>query len=133
MRISDWSSDVCSSDLHGHVLPAPDLVELEVAALEAAVLLEVHRGAGAVVVDRPSRLQRRDAPGEGGDAVSRSVADPPDMLLDLVDVRASGALDRQQQQVDLVVPGAAVGILDLAVGFLRSEDHTSALPSLMRL
>src|SRR3546814_16827000 len=81
MRISDWSSDVCSSDLHGHVLPAPDLVELEVAALEAAVLLEVHRGAGAVVVDRPSRLQRRDALGAGGDAVSRSVADPPDMLL----------------------------------------------------
>src|SRR5690625_2946159 len=107
--------------LDGQILPIPDLIEFEVAAREAAVLLEIYRGTGTVIIDPLSGSQRLGALGKGGDTIARPVCNPPDMALDLVHVRASRTFDRQQQNVDLVVGSATIGILDLAVGFLANE------------
>src|SRR3546814_5128341 len=58
MRISDWSSDVCSSDLLRQITDAADrlhrLVILEIG-------LQCHRGRDAVALDQRHRL-REDAP-----------------------------------------------------------------------
>src|SRR3546814_6503978 len=51
MRISDWSSDVCSSDLHFHCLV--DLVRvLDALDLAADFLADCHPGAPSVPVDQ---------------------------------------------------------------------------------
>src|SRR3546814_993617 len=59
MRISDWSSDVCSSDLE-HVGPDFQIGALDVEALAAAGLEQSHRDQ----VDR--QTQRRDHQHAGG-------------------------------------------------------------------
>src|SRR3546814_10511474 len=116
MRISDWSSDVCSSDLpllqlgldpgHGDVAGQPVAQEaLELADLEEEVLrlAQFRRGAADHGVGR-FELGRR--------------------------VRRAAVL----AVVAVLVRRAAVGAdaLDVAVG-QRSEEHTSELQSLMRI
>src|SRR3546814_3707523 len=118
MRISDWSSDVCSSDLVVGRLGRLDAVDLALAEalrmLGCAARLRVGDEAG----DRPA--------GAGQDA-------------------DQSADDRAAQEVDLAAPGrreglrqakAARGGGDLQVAVRRrhhrSEEPTSELPSLMR-
>src|SRR3546814_8493156 len=105
MRISDWSSDVCSSDL---------VVDVHLIALAAELLGGGEAaGAGTDDADRLRALARRRhrlhpafLPGGVGD-----------VLLD----RADG--DR-----------AVARLLDDTVAFAeRSEEHTSELQSLMRI
>src|SRR3546814_8156878 len=86
MRISDWSSDVCSSDLERIHPPRIEII-----------LVDIEPGATVAVADhaRLARLRRR-GPAQPGPAVG--------------DVHAGGA-----------------------VMFLRSEEHTSELQSLMRI
>src|SRR3546814_12199952 len=63
MRISDWSSDVCSSDLGGKLRGA---VGGDEAVLEQVVLgrrVELDRAAGAVVVGDHQALGRNEARG----------------------------------------------------------------------
>src|SRR3546814_2906819 len=58
MRISDWSSDVCSSDLHvGHLADRPDALPHPVPQGQLRRLL--HAADGGPAFDRVSRLQRR--------------------------------------------------------------------------
>src|SRR3546814_9026549 len=70
MRISDWSSDVCSSDLVLHVPEATpgslDLLDEKVRGLDRAV-----RGSGAVVVQdlAAPAAQGLEEPGELGPGV----------------------------------------------------------------
>src|SRR3546814_2807776 len=109
MRISDWSSDVCSSDLHGF-----DQVDARAGQLDATA---ADRHGGCV--------------GAGFDAVGhdlvfgalqRRFAMHGDMLAaDALDLGAHG---------DQAV--AEVGDLGFARG-IRSEEHTSELQSLMRI
>src|SRR3546814_9259888 len=77
MRISDWSSDVCSSDLHGHaalagIIAAHDAAEPLIGAVEGseaggappeAVALGAQRAAG---VDAGGNQEHAVVIGEGG-------------------------------------------------------------------
>src|SRR3546814_6798126 len=103
MRISDWSSDVCSSDLHG-VLGRP-----------AAV--------GGVEVDdvaqQDAALDERLAPRQQGADGQRALADAADHLLAAgLDALGDGDLALARQQFHRAH---------------RSEEHTSELQSLMRI
>src|SRR3546814_4082140 len=112
MRISDWSSDVCSSDLH------------DVTALERA-------GAGRV---------RIAGVAEAFDAVLFATGRQPntgDLGLDAagVDTDAAGHVCVDARQ-DTSADGVhAVGdVTDrVALTPVRSEEHTSELQSLMRI
>src|SRR3546814_4004100 len=107
MRISDWSSDVCSSDLHGRA------------------------GIGAVGRLRPDELCAECAPGGSRAAAGQqsdhlatergAVADQP------------GAQPREPAAL-LAPADPAVGPADAgAADRSRSEEHTSELQSLMRI
>src|SRR3546814_2521436 len=125
MRISDWSSDVCSSDLHAEALVLGELVE-DVGRRRDRVRPEEHR-------------QLRQLPGSHEAPGQRGVA---------VDVRVgAGRLDRRSHLVGVVeqLRGLTEGVAGLEGGdvrvphqglgrelLLRSEEHTSELQSLMR-
>src|SRR3546814_6465261 len=104
MRISDWSSDVCSSDL-GFESQLPEIARARRCA---------QRGKLAVLADRLAGIARRDAHAgqqqRGGNPQLRSA------LLD-----AFGG--------DLQVE---VARLRTGLQTRRSEEHTSELQSLMR-
>src|SRR3546814_10077222 len=118
MRISDWSSDVCSSDLHRFLRIQPAL----------------HRVEQLVVADLARRRFMLD--------LRRGIAD-----LD-IGHRMRPAQRAQQQAVALGEVAHALGIRryphDPAIGVVRlaradplaadgrSEEHTSELQSLMR-
>src|SRR3546814_9508171 len=108
MRISDWSSDVCSSDLDADDRNAAPTVhpvdQGSVGARSAAHPQPVRPAALYPAVDPGDRRARRDPRHHDVPAV------PPEP-----------AGDR---------PGAAAGVQDHAV---RSEEHTSELQSLMRI
>src|SRR3546814_3092123 len=101
MRISDWSSDVCSSDLS--LLPR--------ALLPRALL----------PLDRPRRL--------GGHVVDDAV--------DAAHLVDEAGRDAGQEIVveGVALSGHAVGRGDGPEGadVVRSEEHTSELPSIMRI
>src|SRR3546814_3949620 len=103
MRISDWSSDVCSSDLAGD------------AAL--ATFLGAGLGAGGRIVE----LDRvRDGRSETGE-----LARVPMWMLDCTQAWVL---------VQLVHFNTLAGVILLARPPVdRSEEHTSELPSLMRI
>src|SRR3546814_11162950 len=71
MRISDWSSDVCSSDLHGWRRRAVG----EITKLAASSIPSAERGAIGRHILRPV-LQRR-APFRGGARAARARCPPP--------------------------------------------------------
>src|SRR3546814_2630560 len=117
MRISDWSSDVCSSDL------------VEPCQLVHAVTVQAafhHVGQQHGVVDRRHR-----------DAVA---GEDQHVVLDVLpDLEGAGVLQHRLQDGERVVArdllwrlGRAVEI-EAAVGRLRSEEHTSELQSLIRI
>src|SRR3546814_3949831 len=125
MRISDWSSDVCSSDLGFPQLAAPDVIGDVVNAL-VAQLAVAKAGDGVIFVKALLRLgggldvpfdQRR---ADGGRDLMRKHR-LAGARLALHQQRAAER-DRRVHR-DLQVLGGDIG---------RSEEHTSELPSLMR-
>src|SRR3546814_4188388 len=103
MRISDWSSDVCSSDLRRYIKSS-----------SAADFLAQQRGAGAERLQLAlghRRRQRRHAAVGAGDHALR------------VEERQGGAQSRRH----------LLRRLHLGAGDIRSEEHTSELQSLMRI
>src|SRR3546814_15105659 len=95
MRISDWSSDVCSSDLHGGRKPTG------IDAIEHAVRL-ASLGAGELLVTSMDRDGTRD----GYDlALIRAVADAV-----TVPVIASGGVGNLDHLVARVIEGGAHGV-----------------------
>src|SRR3546814_9253883 len=112
MRISDWSSDVCSSDLAG-VRQADDLAQILVHVLSRFHLLPVARGNEQVSV-------RRKCDASGIMAVAGHFRFlPPDHLK---------IFERRFRQRRACERGAA-----RAAFAGRSEEHTSELQSLMRI
>src|SRR3546814_8940601 len=113
MRISDWSSDVCSSDLagiHQDCPPiAPHVVELRFEVAHHAVEMFVsHRGG-----DRALYLLFRFR-----DAGRHRLLHLLDMLVGVAKC-LFGGLEELLHPVDILFPD-------------RSEEHTSELQSLMR-
>src|SRR3546814_5000577 len=115
MRISDWSSDVCSSDL---------LVEVEVA------------DPGAAQLDRQAAVGHREIAAEGGDAGRVAANELAAVVLDVADQRAT-SLNRDRaatadedvgNAVALRSAGphrAAVGDGDAACAAAVEEDLSS--------
>src|SRR3546814_6337897 len=115
MRISDWSSDVCSSDL----------IELE-------------------VCEEPATGSRRDAPDTVGDVAPPIAADQrhagsrrqwadldhinPDAVPEAHEELPELSVDHGDRQETIVV-----GTLIIGHDAGRSEEHTSELQSLMRI
>src|SRR3546814_10770451 len=129
MRISDWSSDVCSSDLLGALLGADAL-----ATLDAEVAAEA---------EDPRADQETDADAGGHDRE----ADVADLLGHAAGREEDRQSDDQQQTSTRGSQHQAPGAVDSrgagphqreaegreAGGPDRSEEHTSELQSLMRI
>src|SRR3546814_9798043 len=123
MRISDWSSDVCSSDL--------TLLRLAVQAGARRLYCEpalFEQGEIAIVADRPtaalieqSSLQRIEY---GGMGLGRSAIMMPI-------IRLAGPLLVKSPATARYLPHVTA-LLWVAVA-LRSEEHTSELQSLIRI
>src|SRR3546814_6211824 len=111
MRISDWSSDVCSSDLNGRVdIPASRLTEIaNVLGTTADMLLRSDSVPRYLSTVQHSRTMPGSTEGEPVETNAHPF-------------RMEGASDRRMRD-DLPVYGSA----------LRSEEHTSELQSLMRI
>src|SRR3546814_3584024 len=132
MRISDWSSDVCSSDL-GRFIAQKETgrhflrIEQETIVLRIpAISLAIVAGAKAGAVEQIDQFGRRDGRGCRQENISLLKAPEEAIVIFDGDRRRymkrfrGGARNRQHD----------IQSLDRAA---RSEEQTSALPSLMRI
>src|SRR3546814_1016085 len=116
MRISDWSSDVCSSDL---VAPGLRLFQ------------RLEDGVPGVVVDRVRGLDDGDPRPR---LRPRRKPEPRRQLAHLVDHDLRALLGRRRPQLPFVADQQQVGVRTVAIRVCqRSEEHTSELQSLMRI
>src|SRR3546814_3723194 len=114
MRISDWSSDVCSSDLG----------EVEPETLDTIVVTGIR---GSLI---SSMNLKRDAQGIVDGIVAEDIGKFPDTNLAESLQRISGvSIDRSMGE------GSKVTVRGVGPDFnlVRSEEHTSELQSLMRI
>src|SRR3546814_9101656 len=120
MRISDWSSDVCSSDLRRAAADEPGVDDLRRGAGDRADHRRLDPGLGPLDGNFlvPGRVRAAAvAGGVGGAAGNASAAPAP----------VAGAAPAGARLLgDLRQPALP------AAGGLRSEEHTSELKSLMR-
>src|SRR3546814_2290050 len=126
MRISDWSSDVCSSDLHGRY------IEFVKSSFPRGLRLDGLK----VVIDCANGAAYHVAPRVlyelGAEVVPIGVY-PDGFNIN----QRCGATDPARMQEAVVTHGADFGIAldgdaDRAI-LARSEEHTSELQSLMRI
>src|SRR3546814_8670720 len=124
MRISDWSSDVCSSDLFGFLvaIKCPSRSGGRLEACTACVCDRRRRDLGACVCCRDQR---------GGAGVRDAVAARyTGKFLDIV------ATDTQLRLAAVLVELRGAVLIHRVgdvVELVRSEEHTSELQSLMRI
>src|SRR3546814_5701656 len=125
MRISDWSSDVCSSDLHAKLVG--DLFGIKGPAFAIGgdrCRLAIERQLAVLEFQRPFEQMSRRAfvIGEGGKRIARPFGGIAQVDEEDAGARAVGGarLRRPARRADL----------DLG---RRSEEHTSELQSLMRI
>src|SRR3546814_10204740 len=118
MRISDWSSDVCSSDLAGTIFVVERVNRNASAGVDAptcAWRIIICPSADIVVRDR-DELCRSQMPVFAGDAVQgHHHGLRQDRFMDRIGGRLLALQQRHQSRND------------------RSEEHTSELQSLMRI
>src|SRR3546814_10273893 len=119
VRISDWSSDVCSSDLHRPAFAAGEVEEGKGGLGRA--------GQAVCGADLPHEIQRRRVRGEQ-DVVA--VVDAALELGILVGAAATAGLGGGFVERDLP---AGLGKAQRGRKPGRSEEHTSELQSLMRI
>src|SRR3546814_944089 len=120
MRISDWSSDVCSSDLDAEHVPV--LVERRTGVVETADVVAAQAGVHALAI-----------PVHAGNAAPLRQA----VHLEIRDRRRIGVtlllegVHARVGRLEAEVAEARVGQL-VGHAEVRSEEHTSELQSLMR-
>src|SRR3546814_5430915 len=133
MRISDWSSDVCSSDL---ILAAKSSMGAELERFAENTLRYI-QAEGHLLVDEPDvpEVPGVDFRGRHVLIVVRGLGYKDDLQL----LRRSGYI-ADQKPVLIAVDGGADALLamgrkpDVIIGDMdRSEEHTSELQSLMRI
>src|SRR3546814_3809943 len=131
MRISDWSSDVCSSDLIKRgVYP-------EARRSEAQSTLD---SAEAVVVQAEAALEEaRQALGPSGaenprirDAIAALAQANLDLQRTVVVAPTDGGVTNLSLTIGQVLVQGEAAMTYIAVREVRSEEHTSELQSLMR-
>src|SRR3546814_3230370 len=129
MRISDWSSDVCSSDL----LTATSTGQLDLGTTEVSGALVAHSNGGAIVQGGALQVggtTELDA-GTGDVALAHAGND----FVGAVDITGGTVAITDANALTLGTVSAgqltatSTGRLDLGS---RSEEHTSELQSLMR-
>src|SRR3546814_8212932 len=115
MRISDWSSDVCSSDLEAHAYSAQlmHLLQTAVATDSYSVYLQFARGVADLPPVYLRDLMEFNYPAQGV---------PLDSVEAITEIRKR-----------FVTPGMSLGALSPEAHETRSEEHTSELQSLMRI
>src|SRR3546814_5795613 len=111
MRISDWSSDVCSSDLHAVRKAA--VVDLD-RVQEVGRRLHLRDDVAHLLVEGFEEILE----GDGG----RALQDALELLDEIVGIEKRHAAE---EHVDATAARAHLG--------QRSEEHTSELQSLMRI
>src|SRR3546814_7549466 len=111
MRISDWSSDVCSSDLQMLEVEAPAR-RLAAAMLAHDAVEPAFKTAGQVEISPVDRQHQRAIEHARIEPVGQDQLDPERPAL------------RVEPFLPLVDPGETMA---------RSEEHTSELQSLMRI
>src|SRR3546814_5878431 len=128
MRISDWSSDVCSSDLldnHGIRIPAARITRIGEELIAGDLGIEIAEGQiDKTVRVRPDDRLQFDTPDIGVNRVihRRSCHDAAELQSSIFVVKCGGI--QLQRAVCEDVLGA---------NFERSEEHTSELQSLLRI
>src|SRR3546814_7119683 len=123
MRISDWSSDVCSSDL--------DLLEIIASSGLSSRLCAIARRSSLGETISDAIVLRNDRP-----AVSALLANGSAQIREeTLDRLIEASVQEPAWQPALVArPVLPAGAVRKLAGFVadRSEEHTSELPSLMR-
>src|SRR3546814_5601280 len=124
MRISDWSSDVCSSDL---ILSSPIASSLP---LRQCALMN------AIPPRHDGPLAARDRVSRGHDVLSRLFAKAFHKVLDRIDTGLEhGALEAWLPDgTTRILGGRQPGpVCEVHLHSWRSEEHTSELQSLIRI
>src|SRR3546814_3009654 len=117
MRISDWSSDVCSSDLH--LLGGREVIAGHGQGADGAEREAHHDPVRAAPAHEQDRLARPDA------FAQQSAGQPAGAVRQFCEGPALDCAPLHGKQC-----GMGAEVLDLAE---RSEEHTSELQSLMRI
>src|SRR3546814_9905301 len=125
MRISDWSSDVCSSDLanRAELEDAYQTIDVDKETIEAQ-LAEL-----AILKSLRDDLVRKLQESEGSLAEQRELSDEAQLQVTLLN-RQLAALREQLAQVSEALEISEAENKEQEVQ--RSEEHTSELQSLMR-
>src|SRR3546814_10652369 len=124
MRISDWSSDVCSSDLHIMQIVPLDEDLVVIAKVNPRDIDSLNNGVTRVQVRMTSFSQRFTHPVEGHlESISADVVD---------DGRGVPPYYRAIIRLDETSREHLLHGVELTFG-MRSEEHTSELQSLMRI
>src|SRR3546814_9124555 len=118
MRISDWSSDVCSSDLGADLLASDDHVFCEKVAAELNQLNHERRDIENAVLEEATAQVNPD-----DDIIVVAQKGWHHGVIGIVAGRLKESFNR---------PAIVIGIDEFGVGKGRSEEHTSELLSLMR-
>src|SRR3546814_5307326 len=138
MRISDWSSDVCSSDLRESdvyqwfqfrgACAAGDALDLAITGLAGSAYPDGWRGYAAVASYDRDHWFRLDTSYDSGTLTVRHTAEGPLLWI------AYFAPYSMERHHDLIASVAECdGVTHRCLGTsLRSEEHTSELQSLMR-
>src|SRR3546814_6704632 len=125
MRISDWSSDVCSSDLRIRLHPVAQDSPPFRAALARRLILDPGLGIGLIVVRIVVPHRRRIGPWSGSHQLAGVASDNGEPAGQPVQAVVAG-------QHSLVAPRATHGAGDTLQDH-RSDEHTSELQYLMRI
>src|SRR3546814_2243106 len=123
MRISDWSSDVCSSDLQ------------RARIWQWRRHLHTQRSCGASLRDRGGGRDAWRQRARSGSRGTSQLRRPPSLEIwrrSHVRARCSTVLYEDEDRVAAMAGARAICVLIL-LARLRSEEHTSELQSLMRI
>src|SRR3546814_8712639 len=118
MRISDWSSDVCSSDLANQ---RRYVRAVGIACITEADVLVIDKHVGGLYLGH-HHLHAGDDVGEGSAVIAPACA-----AAVLAGRAGKGAGGDRVTACDAALQGKIIS------GQIRSEEHTSELPSLMRI